>query len=187
MESLSSFDRGASDGPAVPRRDRDVGSIASGHRSKQPLLRRWLREWLPPGSDLEPGFSDLLEETFRHCLAREAASRQGSFVVEVRDRLLRAMARTASPPQCASGRVERVVGRHHLDRYEAAVAALPPRLRELLILRVEFGFEYAAIAEEVDSTVAAARNGTLDALTALADAIAVTSRTKLAHPQRGAR
>ena len=45
--------------------------------------------------------------------------------------------------------VERAIGRQAMDRYEQALTVLEPRQREAVLLRVEFGYPYARIAEAV--------------------------------------
>ena len=49
---------------------------------------------------------------------------------------------------------------------------MPLRQRELVILRIEFGLDYDAIAEEASLSVGAARSETVNALAALIDAVA---------------
>ena len=108
----------------------------------------------------------------------------GSLLVRLRARLLadrthvmRArMAERAMP----SPRVEQLIGCNQLRAWEAALAMLPRRQRELVILRVEFGLDYAAIAAETELTEPSARAETVNALAALIDALGEWRRDRAA-------
>jgi RNA polymerase sigma-70 factor (ECF subfamily) len=47
--------------------------------------------------------------------------------------------------------LENLLGVETLRRYEAAIAKLPEKTREAVVLRLEFGFTYAQIAEAIDA------------------------------------
>jgi RNA polymerase sigma-70 factor (ECF subfamily) len=53
--------------------------------------------------------------------------------------------------------VEQMLGHERVRAYERALAALPKRQQELIVMRMEFGMSYPEIAAEVDSTPDAVR------------------------------
>lgn len=57
----------------------------------------------------------------------------------------------------AASPLEQAIGRERLERYEAALEALPQRSRELVIMRLEFDMTYEDIASEMQSTPDAVR------------------------------
>jgi RNA polymerase sigma-70 factor (ECF subfamily) len=50
-----------------------------------------------------------------------------------------------------------MLGHERLRAYEHALAELPKRQQELIVMRMEFGMSYPEIAAEVDSTPDAVR------------------------------
>ena len=50
-----------------------------------------------------------------------------------------------------------MLGHERVRAYERALAALPKRQQELIVMRMEFGMSYPEIAAEVDSTPDAVR------------------------------
>ncbi|MET0232155.1 MAG: sigma factor-like helix-turn-helix DNA-binding protein [Rhodanobacteraceae bacterium] len=90
-------------------------------------------------------------------------------------RSARIVERAAPPP-----RVEQLIGSNRVGDWEAALALLPGMLRELVILRVEFGLDFAAIAAEMELSEPAARAETVNALAALIDALGEWRRGRAA-------
>jgi RNA polymerase sigma-70 factor, ECF subfamily len=139
------------------------------------LLRRWAQERLPAGTRAALDAADWARGVLIHAAMSDAASYgAGSLLLRLRTRLL---AEGAHPMQGARGlrpspRVEQLIGCDRLEVWESALAALPLRQRELVILRIEFGLDYEAIAEEASLTPAVARAETVNALAALIDAVA---------------
>src|SRR4051794_34719021 len=138
------------------------------------LLRRWAQERLPAGTRAAHDVTEWARSVLIHAALSDIESHaQGSLLLRLRARLL---AQSADPTRAAndmrpSPRVEQLIGCDRLDVWERALAALPVRQRELVILRVEFGLDYEAIAEEASLAPALARAETVNALAALIDAI----------------
>ena len=145
------------------------------------LLRRWAQERLPAGTrvalDAAEWVRDALSTTAgpEGEAARDAFREGGSLLVRLRARLLadqpqplRSRLAERSTP---SARVEQLIGCDRLDVWEGALAVLGRRQRELVILRIEFGLDYAAIAIEMGIGVTSARAETVNALAALIDAL----------------
>lgn len=169
-------------------RDRGVAkaeaSLDAARRARYAaLLRRWILERIPGGADAAPTAADwtcaLLSAE-----AGVACVREGSALVALRARLIADRSRElrARLDGCAapSSRVEQLIGRDHLDAWDDALAVLPRRQRELVILRVEFGFDDSAIAQEMSTPLAVARAETVNALAALIDALGCGSRERAA-------
>ena len=139
------------------------------------LLRRWAQERLPA-----EWIRDVLIRTDGS--DRDAPRADGSLLVWLRSRLLadrpqRArLADRSIPP----ARVEQLIGCAQLDAWERALATLPRRQRELVILRIEFGLDFEAIAAETRVALPFARAETVNALAALIDALGGTSRGQAA-------
>ena len=134
------------------------------------LLRRWAQERLPAGTRAAHDAADWARGVLIHTAVSDVEStRAGSLLLRLRSRLLaERWRRTIARP---SPRVEQLIGCDRLDVWESALAALPVRQRELVILRIEFGLDYDAIAEEASLSGAAARCETVNALAALIDAV----------------
>jgi RNA polymerase sigma-70 factor, ECF subfamily len=154
------------------------------------LLRRWAQERLPAGTRAAPDAAEWVRDALSGTAGPEGeaardASREGaSLLVRLRARLLadrpqqlRARLAERSAP---SARVEQLIGCDRLDVWEGALAALARRPRELVILRIEFGLDYEAIAIEMGIGVTAARAETVNALAALIDALGGQRRDRAA-------
>lgn len=154
-----------------------------------PMLRRWAHGRLPPSTRDLTDTDDLVQVTLFRVL-RQIGTFQyggaGSFLAYLRSTLLnllrneiRRVARrgesfrldedlagddTASP-------LEQTIGRERLERYEAALEALPQRARELVIMRLEFDMTYEDIATEMQSTPDAVRMAIKRAVESLARAL----------------
>jgi RNA polymerase sigma-70 factor (ECF subfamily) len=134
------------------------------------LLRRWAQERLPAGTRAAHDAADWARGVLVHAALSDVDSRvAGSLLLRLRSRLLAGGAANDARP---SPRVEQLIGCDRLDVWESALAALPVRQRELVILRIEFGLDFDAIAEEASLSVGAARSETVNALAALIDAVA---------------
>jgi RNA polymerase sigma-70 factor (ECF subfamily) len=150
------------------------------------LLRRWAQERLPAGTRAATDAAEWIRETLTRAAgpAAEPAPTAGSFLVRLRTHLLadrgsairaRIAERSAPPP-----RVEQLIGCNRVGDWEAALAMLTRVQRELVILRVEFGLDFAAIAAEMDLSEPAARAETVNALAALIDALGEWRRGRAA-------
>jgi RNA polymerase sigma-70 factor (ECF subfamily) len=151
-----------------------------------PMLRRWAHGRLPSATRDLTDTDDLVQVTLVRVLkqiGRFEYGGAGSFLAYLRSTLLnllrneiRRVARrgestdlsdalaadeTASP-------LEQAIGRERLERYEAALEALPERARELVIMRLEFDMTYDDIANEVQSTPDAVRMAIRRAIETLA-------------------
>jgi RNA polymerase sigma-70 factor (ECF subfamily) len=137
------------------------------------LLRRWAQERLPAGTRAAHDVADWARGVLIHAAMSDPQD-GGSLLLRLRSRLLSegTPATRAANDSRPSPRVEQLIGCDRLDAWESALAALPLRQRELVILRIEFGLDYDAIAEEADLTPPLARTETVNALAALIDAIA---------------
>src|SRR6185312_6269139 len=145
------------------------------------LLRRWAQERLPAGTRAAHDAADWARGVLIHAALSESNG-DGSLLLRLRSRLLADGAKTTRAANDArpSPRVEQLIGCDRLDVWENALAALPVRQRELVILRIEFGLDYEAIAEEASLSAAAARSETVNALAALIDAIAFRDAARAA-------
>lgn len=129
-----------------------------------PILTAWAHRRLPRGSRDLLETNDVVQVTLLRAFIRLEDFQhrgEGSFLAYLRHILLnairdeirkmpRAQRRTALPDDMPDGGptlVEELVGRETLRRYEAALGRLPEEQQEMLILRIEMGFTYQAIAE----------------------------------------
>lgn len=128
-----------------------------------PALKRWARGRLPRQARDLAETDDLVQETFLKALdhLKEFEPRgQGSFLAYLRRILLnhmkdviRASKRRPGkeplgadlPADCPSP-LEEVIGRENLERYEAALATLPEKQQDAVILRIELGFTHEEVA-----------------------------------------
>lgn len=151
-----------------------------------PALTRWAHHRLPRSARDLHETDDLVQVTLMRSLAnldRFESRGEGAFLAYLRQILLNAIrdeirraARRRAPleltdavPDPGPSALEVALGRDLLERYERGLAALPPADRELVILRVEMGFDYAAIAESSGRNSAdAARMAVARALVRLA-------------------
>lgn len=145
------------------------------------LLRRWAQERLPAGTRAAHDAADWARGVLINAALSESYG-EGSLLLRLRSRLLADGARTPRAANDArpSPRVEQLIGCDRLDVWENALAALPVRQRELVILRIEFGLDYDAIGEEAGLPPSVARTETVNALAALIDAIAFRQRARAA-------
>jgi len=148
------------------------------------LLRRWAQERLPVGTraamDAAEWIRDVLIRTED---VAEPARGDRSLLVGLRGRLLaeRPSLRTRRADRSIlSSRVEQLIGADQLDAWERALANLPRRQRELVILRVEFGLDFESIAAETRLALPFARAETVNALAALIDALGGMPRGRVA-------
>ena len=130
-----------------------------------PVLRRWARHRFPArlrdARDTEDLVQDVLLRAFRRIDQFENRG-EGAFLAYLRQILLNAVkdeARRAgrrpgvplpldeTMSDGAPSVVERAIGADKLQRFEDALATLPEEQQQAIILRVEFGYSHAQIAE----------------------------------------
>lgn len=154
-----------------------------------PLLRNWARGRLPASARDLGDTEDLVQVTLIRCLGqvdRFEYGGAGAFLAYLRSTLMnllrneiRRAARQGRSVELDEARLEvtatspleKAIGSERLARYEAALAALPDRARELIIMRLEFGMGYADMANELESTPDAVRMATRRATETLAQAL----------------
>lgn len=154
-----------------------------------PIVRAWAHRRLPTRARDLAETEDLVQITMLRALRRLEAfepEREGAFLAYLRTILLNAVreeirrsSRRGTPEEIGEeipdGRrsvVEEVAGRQSLERYERALAALPERTQHAVLLRVEFGYSYQALAAALGSPSAdAARMLVVRALRELAGLI----------------
>jgi RNA polymerase sigma-70 factor (ECF subfamily) len=131
-----------------------------------PMLRRWAHGRLPAHARDLGDTEDLVQATFLRALGRlDDFEYEGSgcflgylrhlLLNVLRNEIRRSVARgdnielpeTLGDDEGVSP-LEAAVGRERLHRYERALAALPDRAQELLVMRIEFGLDYDEIAAE---------------------------------------
>jgi len=162
---------------ALIRRIRDGDSVARDTLLKRylPALRRWAHGRLPASARDLSDTDDLVQVTLMRALNNIDefdARHTGSFLAylrqillnQVRDELRRQQRRppgseidTELPDLETPPLVEQMLGHERVRAYERALAALPKRQQELIVMRMEFGMSYPEIAAEVDSTPDAVR------------------------------
>jgi RNA polymerase sigma-70 factor (ECF subfamily) len=140
-----------------------------------PLLQRWAHGRLPRHMRDLNETDDLVQVTLVRALARldqfESAGPGGflaylreSLLNQVRDEIRRHRRRPEhaqidvelSDPD-APTLIEHIVGSERVRAYERALATLPKRQQNLIVMRVEFGMSYPDIAAEVGSKPDAVR------------------------------
>ena len=135
-----------------------------------PRLQRWARGRLPQGARSRAETDDLVQVTLMRALRRVDSFENrgdGAFLAYLRQILLNAVRdeirhvsrrphhnplpqeEHLQPADDSPSAVEQAIGREAIERYEAALVELEPRQREAVLLRVEFGYDYADIAEAV--------------------------------------
>ncbi len=145
------------------------------------LLRRWAQERLPAGTRAALDAADWARDVLIHNAMNDGAARgEGSLLVRLRTRLAQNWRAENDGRLMPSPRVEQLIGCAQLEVWESALAALPLRQRELVILRIEFGLDYAAIADEAGLPTQVARTETVNALAALIDALVSRQRARAA-------
>ncbi|ANB19676.1 RNA polymerase sigma factor [Dokdonella koreensis] len=140
-----------------------------------PVLRRWAHGRLPSHSRDLADTDDLVQATLLRALTRLEAFEYaggGCFLGYLRHLLLNVMRNEIRRSgghgtrvdladtlidDTARSPLEAAVGSERLRRYEDALAALPRRSQELLVMRIEFGLDYADIADETGMRPDAAR------------------------------
>lgn len=162
---------------ALIRRIRDGDGAARDVLLKRylPALRRWAHGRLPATARDLSDTDDLVQVTLLRALNHLDgfdARHTGSFLAylrqilvnQVRDELRRQQRRPAGteldtelPDLETPPLVEQMLGHERLRAYESALAKLPRRQQELIMMRMEFGMSYPEIAAEVDSTPDAVR------------------------------
>ncbi len=152
-----------------------------------PLLRRWAHGRLPGYARSTAETDDLVQVTLLRAIANLGdfeVRHEGAFLAYLRRIFLntirdeirrygRAPGFEAIPPALPADQpsvIEGVLGREKLERYEAALAALPEEHRQAVILRVEFGMSFEEVARALDRPSAnAARMTVTRALARLAE------------------
>lgn len=132
-----------------------------------PVLRRWARHRFPAklrdARDTEDLVQDVLLRAFRRIDSFENRG-EGAFLAYLRQILLNAVKDEArrvargpralplddNLPDLAPSAVERAIGADQLRRFEEALATLPEEQQQAVILRVEFGYSHAQIAEALN-------------------------------------
>jgi RNA polymerase sigma-70 factor (ECF subfamily) len=140
-----------------------------------PLLRRWAHGRLPRESRDVADTDDLVQVTLIRALNHVGdfdARHAGSFLAylrqillnEVRGELRKRRVRGIQvevgghdPGDGGESVVEHLLGHERLRQYEVALAGLGREQQELVLMRLEFGLDYAAIAAETGSTTNAVR------------------------------
>jgi RNA polymerase sigma-70 factor (ECF subfamily) len=140
-----------------------------------PVLRRWAHGRLPASARDLSDTDDLVQVTLLRALKNIDefdARHTGSFLAylrqillnQVRDELRRQQRRpggaeldTELPDLETPPLVEQMLGHERVRAYERALAQLPKRQQELIVMRMEFGMSYPEISAEVDSTPDAVR------------------------------
>lgn len=131
-----------------------------------PMLRRWAHGRLPLRARDLADTDDLIQVTLLRAVGHlDEFEYEGSgcFLGYLRHLLLnilrneirRSGAHGASTEigeemvdESVASPLEVTLGRERLERYENALSTLPQRSQELLVMRVEFGLDYAEIADE---------------------------------------
>lgn len=133
-----------------------------------PILHRWARGRLPAYARDLSETADLVQTTLARALDNLdhfESQGEGAFLGYLRQILLNAVRdekRRASrrpyhdslPEELGTrepSALERAIGRERLERYEEGMAQLEERQRQAIILRLEFGYSHAEIAEALDA------------------------------------
>jgi RNA polymerase sigma-70 factor (ECF subfamily) len=132
-----------------------------------PILRNWARGRLPQHARENAATDDLVQLTLVRALSHLddfVPEREGAFLAFLRaiflNQLRDEMRRTVRAPNRATvddidvlagtdSPLESAVGQQALEAYEAALAELPAVDREAVLMRLEFGYEYAEIAVDL--------------------------------------
>ena len=131
-----------------------------------PMLRRWAHGRLPSYARDLGDTDDLVQATVLRALGqleRFEYAGDGCFLGYLRHVLLNVLRNEirrsgthgasaeltdAYADDAAESPLEATIGRERVRRYEAALAALPRRSQELVVMRIEFGLDYEDIADE---------------------------------------
>ena len=151
-----------------------------------PRLTSWAHHRLPCGARGLADTDDLVQVTLVRALNRLAEfepRREGAFLAYLRTILLNVVREEIRRSRPLAGRqelsdglvaptrpqLEQVIGAEAVERYERALAELAGSAREAVIMRLEFGYSHAEIAEAIGSPTAnAARMVVARALAELA-------------------
>lgn len=134
-----------------------------------PGLRRWARGRLPARARSIADTDDLVQVSLVRALRRVEEfdpRREGAFLAYLHRILLNCIReeirRAASRPQATElaedlpedrpALLDRTIGHGAVDAYEQALAELPERQQQALILRIEFGFSFPEIATMMGGT-----------------------------------
>jgi RNA polymerase sigma-70 factor (ECF subfamily) len=150
-----------------------------------PKLEQWAHRRLPPSARGLADTDDLVQVTLVRALNRLDAfepRREGAFLAYIRTILLnvvREEIRRARPlmrreeldgrePSRSRSQLDELIGAETLARYDQGLARLSEEQREAVILRLEFGYSHAEVAEALGkSSPDAARMTVARALAAL--------------------
>ena len=131
-----------------------------------PMLRRWAHGRLPAYARDLGDTDDLVQATVLRALGqleRFEYAGDGCFLGYLRHVLLNLLRNEIRRSGNHGGNaeltdtladdatespLEATIGRERVRRYEAALAALPRRSQELVVMRIEFGLDYEDIADE---------------------------------------
>jgi RNA polymerase sigma-70 factor, ECF subfamily len=151
-----------------------------------PMLKRWAHGRLPARARDLADTDDLIQATLLRAINHLGAFEyqgSGCFLGYLRHLLLNVLRneirRSANHGASAAtsdamadedqlSPLEATIGRERLRRYEAALASLPLRSQELLVMRIELGLDYAEIADETGLSRDAIRMAIKRAVTELA-------------------
>jgi len=131
-----------------------------------PILMRWARGRLPAWARDLSDTDDLVQVTLMKALDKVSGfepRREGAFLAylrtilmnQIRDHIRRASRKPVideldeTVADDEPSPLEETIGREALDRYEAALAQLPERQREAVVLRIELGFTHQQVADAV--------------------------------------
>lgn len=132
-----------------------------------PILQRWARGRLPSGARDALDTDDLVQVTLLRALVRMGSFEhrgEGAFLGYLRQVMLNAVRERIrragrKPPHVelpenlldhAPPLLEQLVGRDRMARYEAALERLPEDMRQAVLLRYEFEYSHAQIAEALE-------------------------------------
>lgn len=166
------------DPASMPFRDRPSASVhvlatPAGYVRYLPLLRRWLRDRLPPEREAVTRVAELACRLLTEPPhVRDPARRGLAPLVVLRDLALDELSAEAGAAATQSARVERWVGAGRGRAYERALATLPLREREVVVLRVEFALTDLEIADETGVSEARVGEIAANGLAALVIALA---------------
>jgi len=139
------------------------------------LLRRWAQERLPAGTKAALDAAEWIRDVVLQATdSGSAFGTRQSLLVRLRTRLLADRSThlwLRAVRSAPTSRVEQLIGHEQLAVWEEALTELSPRQRDLVILRIEFGLDFAAIAAETGDPVELTRAETVNALASLIDVL----------------
>jgi len=169
-----------------------AGDEAAGHRLIHrylPVLQNWARGRLPASARGMVETDDLVQVTLLRALKRMEGFEQrheGAFFAYLRkillnvlrDEIRRSQRKPGGEPvdeslaDPAPSLLEEVAGKQVMDAYEDALALLPEKQQEAVVLRVEMGMTHPEVAEALGmSSANAARMAVSRALVRLAEVL----------------